>query len=79
LAASPPPIFHSNGDELYARTRLLDPELADRFVFTSGGATDARFVDFLAEVPNERLDKPFNVQNLRGIVRRVVNSRPQER
>ena len=48
-------------------------------MFTSGGATDARFVDFLAEVPNERLDKPFNVQNLRGIVRRVVNSRPQER
>jgi CheY-like chemotaxis protein len=65
------------GDELYARTRLLDPEFSERFVFISGGATDARIADFLAQVPNERVEKPFNVQNLRGIVRRFVNSGSQ--
>jgi PAS domain S-box-containing protein len=66
---------HLNGPTLYARVREQAPALAERFVFVTGGATSESLRNFLAEVPNERMEKPFNIQNLRGIVRRFVNAR----
>jgi len=65
---------HLPGDALYAHTLPIAPQLAERFVFMSGGATEPRIVDFLDRVPNERVEKPFNLQNLRAIVRRFVDS-----
>jgi CheY-like chemotaxis protein len=59
-----------SGDALYHRVRALIPAQAERFVFVTGGATDPRSRQFLDEVHNERVEKPFSVQNLRGIVRR---------
>lgn len=64
-----------NGDALHARAVAKDRRLADRFVFITGGATRPPLNDFLARVPNERLDKPFSIQNIRGIARRFVASR----
>lgn len=61
---------HLRGDELYERIRALDPDLARRFVFITGGATDPRVERFFSEIDNERLDKPLTMQNLRAIVRR---------
>jgi len=63
---------HLRGDAFYERVRGIVPELADRFVFITGAATDGRTQGFLAQVPNERVEKPFSVQNLRGIVRRFA-------
>jgi CheY-like chemotaxis protein len=60
------------GIEVYRRVREKSTELADRFVFVSGGVTREEVRIFLDEVPNERLEKPFSSQNLRGIVRRLV-------
>ena len=60
------------GDELYFAVKARAPAIADRFVFMTGGLTEAKSQAFLDEVPNERIDKPFNVQNLRGIARRFV-------
>lgn len=64
-----------NGDALHARAVSKDRQLADRFVFITGGATRPALNDFLASVPNERLEKPFSIQNIRGIARRFVASR----
>jgi signal transduction histidine kinase/CheY-like chemotaxis protein len=66
---------HLGGDALYRRARELDPELADRFVFVTGGALEHGARSFLAEVPNEQVEKPFSAQNMRGIVRRFVDAR----
>lgn len=41
----------------------------------TGGTTQEKLTTFLAEVPNERLDKPFNNQNIRGVARRFASAR----
>ncbi len=66
---------HLSGAELYEQVRGFDPHLAQRFVFVTGGATSAEAQRFLDETDNERLEKPFNLQNLRGIARRFVEAR----
>ena len=68
---------HISGDALYELVRAIDAGLADRFVFISGGTTDPHTLAFLAEVPNERLEKPFSVQNLKGMARRFATNRPR--
>ena len=60
------------GPALYARVLELAPELAERFVFITGAATDPKNEAFLADVPNERVDKPFSIQNIRGIAKRFA-------
>jgi hypothetical protein len=37
-------------------------------VFLTGGAFTDRTRDFLERIPNKRLDKPFDVRELRGLV-----------
>jgi hypothetical protein len=48
------------------------PELAERMIFVTGGAFTPAGRQFLDGVPNLRLEKPFTVQGLRDIVRRVM-------
>jgi len=67
---------HLRGDALYEEVRQVNPAMAARFVFLSGGATQPDVVAFLAGVPNEQLDKPFDIQALRGLVRRFA-ARPR--
>jgi CheY-like chemotaxis protein/two-component sensor histidine kinase len=62
------------GDQLYMKVRAYDLRLAERFVFITGGVTEGRIQRFLAQVPNERLEKPLSIHNVRGIVRRFVDS-----
>jgi len=68
---------HLTGDALFAEIQSLDLEQADRFVFLTGGATKTHIAAFLAAVPNERIEKPFSSQNLRGIARRFVRAQRQ--
>ena len=63
---------HMPGQELFAAIRRLRPELADRFVFVTGGATTASSKAFLSELPNDVIEKPFSITNLLGIARRYV-------
>ncbi len=60
---------HLTGMELYERVAALRPDLARRFVFVSGDLTRDDISRFLSRVPNERLEKPFTVQNLRRVAR----------
>ena len=62
------------GMDFYERLARDLPRVAERIVFMSGGVTEARTQKFLDEVPNERLEKPFSMQNLRSLVRRMVDA-----
>lgn len=57
--------FH---DELTRRF----PEVAERMVFVTGGAFTASANAFLDRVTNARIDKPFDPQQLRDLVQRLL-------
>ncbi len=61
-----------SGQELHAAIRSLAPDQASRMIFLTGGAFTPRAMEFLAQVPNPRLDKPFEADQLRVLVREVV-------
>ena len=56
------------GMDLHAALSENAPDQAERMVFLSGGAFTAAARAFLDEVPNERLEKPFDTQQLSAIV-----------
>ncbi len=64
------------GMELHGEIARIAPPLADRMVFLTGGAYTAQAREFLAAVPNPRLQKPFDAQRLRAVVREVLASLP---
>jgi PAS domain S-box-containing protein len=70
---------HLSGMDLYRRALLERPELAPRFLFLSAGGTQPEVAGFLAEVSNERIDKPFDTRELRSLVRHLVEIAQGER
>lgn len=62
-----------NGMELHAEVQHRRPELSERFVFITGGASVPQAREFLASVPNMHVEKPFDFDNLRKIVRKEVS------
>src|SRR6266511_2476645 len=56
-----------NGMELHSRLREIAPALADRTVFLTGGAFTASAREFLARLPNARIEKPFEPDALRAL------------
>ncbi len=67
---------HLTGMALHEAVQAFDPALAARFVFMSGGATQDELRTFLASVENERLDKPFDLHQLRALVHRLLAAHP---
>lgn len=59
-----------NGMEVYRALTSARPELADRFVFMSGGANDDEAAAFLDQYGGARLDKPYGTKQLRDLVAR---------
>jgi two-component system cell cycle sensor histidine kinase/response regulator CckA len=60
------------GMDLYAELSRALPGIVDRIVFTTGGAFTPAGRSFLDSIPNQRLEKPFALQNLRALVRGFV-------
>ena len=61
-----------NGMDLHHEVSRVDPDVARRFVFLTGGAyTDSARV-FLAQVNNPKLDKPIQPNLLRSVVHTVL-------
>ena len=60
------------GMDLFDWLGEAQPALASRMVFMTGGAFTKGASDFLARVPNPRLDKPFTPQALRDAVRAAL-------
>jgi len=56
------------GMDLHAALHAMAPDQADRIVFMTGGAFTTRAREFLGEVRNARLEKPFDVNTLRALI-----------
>jgi CheY-like chemotaxis protein/two-component sensor histidine kinase len=56
------------GMELHADLARIAPDQAQNMVFMTGGAFTAHAREFLDEVPNPRLEKPFGIQTLRAMI-----------
>jgi PAS domain S-box-containing protein len=58
------------GMDLYAEIARRHPGVERRFVFMTGGAFTPRATEFLAKIPNRRLEKPFETALLKATVAR---------
>jgi hypothetical protein len=54
--------------DLFAEVARRQPGLERRFVFMTGGAFTPRATEFLAQVKNRRLEKPFETSVLKATV-----------
>ncbi len=61
------------GMALYEECARLAPDQARRMVLLTGGPFTAKGREFLQQVTNQRLEKPFDFENVRSVVRRFVN------
>ncbi len=61
-----------SGQQLYAELERSFPTLCARVVFITGGAFTEGARAFLDRVPNERVEKPFEVGELQALVRRMT-------
>ncbi|MCK6549841.1 response regulator [Myxococcota bacterium] len=57
-----------SGMDLYDRLSASRPEVAREVVFISGGAFTTRAKDFLARTKNLLLEKPFGIEEVRGLL-----------
>ncbi|HVU02206.1 MAG TPA: PAS domain S-box protein [Polyangiaceae bacterium] len=60
------------GMDLYATLSVRNEETAKRMVFMTGGAFVPRVAEFLASVPNPKLEKPFELGALSLALQRVI-------
>jgi PAS domain S-box-containing protein len=68
------------GMEVHAELVATVPEQADRIVFLTGGAFTTEAREFLARIPNERFEKPFDGGRLRLLAKEMVDdTRPPSR
>lgn len=61
-----------SGAEVYARVKVARPDLADRFVFTSGDVIADDHQAFRGEMRCPVLQKPFELAHLREVVDRIA-------
>lgn len=61
-----------SGMELYERLARERPQIAQRVVFMSGGVFTPAARAFLDRVPNERIEKPFNLLAVRELVQKFA-------
>lgn len=61
------------GMEVHAELSKISPAQVENMVIITGGAFSKQAREFLDAVPNERIDKPFGIQNVRALVRRMVH------
>ena len=59
------------GQQLYEQATAARPQLAERFVFLSGGAHGPELHDFLARFPGRCVDKPFELAPLIARLRAI--------
>ncbi|GAC1596636.1 MAG: hypothetical protein NVS4B10_05780 [Myxococcales bacterium] len=57
------------GMDLHRALLRIEPTLAQGMIFMTGGVFTSAAQQFLDHMPNQRIEKPFEVQNLRAIVR----------
>jgi len=63
-----------SGMEFFEVLRSRHPRLAERVVFMTGGAFTDAARRFLETIPNERIDKPFDIDVVRRTLQRVATA-----
>jgi CheY-like chemotaxis protein len=63
-----------DGIELHRRLSATLPHEAERVVFITGGVITARIDAFIARTSNLLLEKPVDVDGLRGLIERRVRA-----
>lgn len=61
-----------DGPELYDRMEAAVPDQLARTIFLTGGAYTARAQAFVARIDNELMEKPFEFDELRAVLARVM-------
>jgi PAS domain S-box-containing protein len=61
-----------SGMDLHAELSTARPGLEKRLIFMTGGAFTPRASEFLAAVPNHRIEKPFDLREMRRLVRETA-------
>jgi DNA-binding response OmpR family regulator len=59
------------GKEIYDELRRLHPGQEERIVFMTGGAFTPAAQEFLTQIPNRTLEKPFATEVLLQLVRAI--------
>jgi hypothetical protein len=59
--------------DFYLELERIAPEEVGKIVFLTGGAFVAQAREFLDNVPNVRLEKPFTPEELRELVSRLLS------
>lgn len=62
----------ASGMDVHAWVSREAPELVSRMIFMTGGAFTRGAADFLEQVPNRRLEKPFEVEALVDTLEKVI-------
>jgi PAS domain S-box-containing protein len=57
-----------SGVDFYQELAAVDPRLPARVIFMTGGAFTERAARFLRSIPNPRIDKPFEPDELRALL-----------
>ncbi|HEX8540050.1 MAG TPA: ATP-binding protein, partial [Cystobacter sp.] len=65
-----------SGVDLHQQLAQHLPALAEQLIFLSGGAFTPKAREFLAQVGNRRVDKPFSARDLRDMVQAVLEHAP---
>ncbi|HEY1556289.1 MAG TPA: response regulator [Kofleriaceae bacterium] len=60
------------GMDFHTTVRALEPALAERIVFVTGGAFTQTAREFLDRVSNRRIEKPFDLKALRALVNEMI-------
>lgn len=60
------------GMEVHEGIRVVEPALASRIVFMTGGAFTTQAREFLSTVGNTSIEKPFSADALRAMLGRLV-------
>jgi len=62
------------GMQLYAELQRIAPDQAQRMIFITGGAFSTSAREFLERVPNPRVEKPFELRELRTVIVSIVRA-----
>ncbi|WP_428268126.1 response regulator [Haliangium sp.] len=65
-----------SGMDLYRHLGDRQPSRQAQFVFLTGGVFTDEAQDFITHISNPVIQKPFNFQQLRGIVRARIGANP---
>lgn len=66
---------NTSGIAFFEKLAKIAPELSDRVVFMTGGAFNSVAQQFLAQVPNPHVAKPFDLAAIRALVRARVGDK----